>query len=348
MQNLEKPQVRFGEWISEGWKMFTEQWKAWVINTLIYAVICFAPMMVVIFGFYGYMVSQISAHPRSSQPISPEVLITFYLVLFAVAFVTLFVSAFFTSGMHQAALKQLRGGKVELRDLFSGGKFYFPVLIASILAIVLTMIGSMLCIVPGLLVGGCLFFTQPLIVERRLGAIEAMKTSYELTSKNIWMFTLFAFVVGLIAQAGSYACYVGLLATIPLLFTITAVAYRDTFGMEGARYFTTNPPPTSDAYGYGFPQENYYQGPPPDYGQAGFNPYPNAGYEQPQPPSTPPPVNEPSTASLPGTGQPVEDAVPQSNRPVAPPPAGMVCANCQMALPDTAGFCPRCGKRVER
>jgi hypothetical protein len=51
------------------------------------------------------------------------------------------------------------------------------------------------------------------------------------------MFTLFAIVVSLIASAGSYACYVGLLATYPLMFTMTAVAYRDCFGVEGALSF---------------------------------------------------------------------------------------------------------------
>jgi hypothetical protein len=362
MQYLEKPQVRFGEWISEGWKMFTEQWKAWVLNTLIYALICFTPMIVVIFGFYGYLFTQIKNNPRSAQPIPTEAILTFYLIFFAVMFVTLFVAAFFTGGMHQTALKQLRGGKVELRDLFSGGKYYFPILISSLLGGILSMIGAILCIVPAFLVGGCLFFTLPLIVERRLGAVEAMKTSYELTKRNIWMFALFAFVVQLIAQAGSYACYVGLLATIPLLFTITAVAYRDTFGLEGARYFRPNAPAAPG--GYAQPLANEYQPPAPGYGQPGFTPYAGPEYGQPQPPrpmtdpfSPPepaPPVAHPEPPALPVESaeppKPQFDAtVPLSNIP-APPvaPVGLTCSNCGMALPDTAGFCPRCGTRVER
>jgi hypothetical protein len=51
------------------------------------------------------------------------------------------------------------------------------------------------------------------------------------------MFILFAFVVQLIAQAGTYACCVGLLATWPLTFTMTVVAYRDCFGVSGALSF---------------------------------------------------------------------------------------------------------------
>jgi len=29
------PKVRFGEWIGEGWNMFAEQWKVWVLNALV-------------------------------------------------------------------------------------------------------------------------------------------------------------------------------------------------------------------------------------------------------------------------------------------------------------------------
>jgi uncharacterized membrane protein len=368
MQNIEKPPVRFGEWISEGWKMFTEQWKTWVINTLIYVLICFSPLLTVAYSFYGYMLFQSSQHPRGAQPIAPGTLMTFFLLLGVTLIYTTLVAPFFTGGLHQMALKQLRGGRLEIRDLFSGGKFYFQIFIATLLIGIATLIGTMLCILPGFLVGGCLFFTIPLIIDRKLGPVEAMTTSYELVKQNIWMFTLFAFVVQLIVQAGSYACQVGMLATIPLLFTITAVAYRDTFGVEGAKYFTANPPPP-DGYGYGQAQGMTYQPPAPDYGQGGFNPYANAGYDQPQPPFAAPPVNESKTESLssPETASPIEpvepltpteqvpepprfDAtMPLSNVPLKPQASsGIVCSNCQMALPDTAGFCPRCGTRVER
>ncbi len=366
MQNIEKPQVRFGEWISEGWKMFTEQWKAWVINTLVFVLICGTPMIILMGGFYGYLIMQISesAARRSSQPpMGPEVLITFYLIFFAVMFFTLFIAAFFTGGMHKSALKQMRGGKVELRDLFSGGSTYFPILISSILGAILTMVGMVLCVVPAFIVAGCLFFTVPLIIERRLGPIEAMKASYELTKNNLLMFTLFAFVVQLIAQAGSYACYVGLLATIPLLFTITAVAYRDSFGLEGARYFTPNAPPSPSGYAQPFP-DAHQQPTPPNYGQAGVEQYPSSGYQQPFPnsaygqPQTPPVAPPPSGPLLehsiapPNIEQPTPP--PDSTRPLSsivspnPPAGGLVCAGCQLNLPETAGFCPRCGTQVKR
>jgi uncharacterized paraquat-inducible protein A len=82
-----------------------------------------------------------------------------------------------------------------------------------------------------------------------MGVFEAMRASRDLTQRKLLMFVLFAFLVQLIVSAGTYACYVGLLATWPLMFTITAVAYRDCFGVEGARSFAQVPSPKQPGYG---------------------------------------------------------------------------------------------------
>src|SRR5213078_3727860 len=65
--------------------------------------------------------------------------------------------------------------------------------------------------------------------------IDAMSKSYNMVKRDLLMFTLFVFVVGLISQIGANFCWIGLLATYPLLFTMTAVAYRDCFGMTGVQ-----------------------------------------------------------------------------------------------------------------
>ncbi len=39
------PRVRFGEWISEGWNMFAEQWKVWVLNALVLSLVTVVPLL---------------------------------------------------------------------------------------------------------------------------------------------------------------------------------------------------------------------------------------------------------------------------------------------------------------
>lgn len=370
MENLAKPEVKFGEWIGEGWRMFTSQWKGWVMNSLVYMLICVAPIMVVVIAFYINIIMQVSTNARSAQPINPGSILIFYLLFGVVGLLTFFTSAFFTVGMHRSALKQLRGGRVELRDLFSGGDVYFRMLGSMLLGALLTMIGAMLCFFPAYIVAGMIFFTAPLIVDRKLGVVQAMQTSYELAKRNWLMFTLFAFVVQLLASLGVYACYVGILATLPLLFTITAVAYRDCFGIEGAQYFSPSAPQAPSDYGQSYPQ-GYQQPPSAIYGQQGYEPPAPGTYNQPLGYPPPPPQNEP-TAQNPFAPPPVVEAPPP---PIYPPPVSeprpvniepqpataeppkpapgiveaapkMNCPSCNASLPVTAAFCPRCGNRI--
>lgn len=250
--NNRKIEVRFGDWIGEGWRMFTEQWKGWVTLALGIFVPVVVPIGVFVVAMYAMMFVTLSAQhgSRSASPEMPVMtLLIFYLGLFAIIIVLIPLTVFLMGGAYRAAFKQLRGGRVEFRDLFSARDCYWRLLGATIIHSVLVAIGAMVCIIPAFIVGGLLFFALPLIVERDLGVFEAMRASRDVTQTNLLMFTLFAFVVQLIASAGGYACYVGLLATWPLMFTITAVAYRDCFGVEGARSFQQPASPAQIDYG---------------------------------------------------------------------------------------------------
>lgn len=242
MENTAPQQVRFGEWISEGWRMFTSQWKGWVVCALGMFGAIMVPMTIYMIFVYGTLIATaaVSTGPGGSPDASPVGIFLIFVSFFLLMLVMLPLSALLTGGMYKAALKQLRGGQVEFKDLFSARDRFLPLLGGILLHSLLVFLGSLLCVIPGFIVAGLLFFTYPLMVDRKLGAVEAMKASVEMTKPNLLMFTLFAFVVQLIASAGTYACYVGLLVTLPLMFTIGVVAYRNCFGLEGAAQL---PPP---------------------------------------------------------------------------------------------------------
>ena len=250
MTNPKRMEVRFGDWISEGWKMFTEQWKSWVTLSLGLLAIVIVPIVFMIF-MYVVMIMTLVTHQnsRGGPPQMPAAtFLVFYLGLFGIIIVTLPVTVLLMGGAYRAAFKQLRGGRIQFRDLFSAKDCYWRLLGATLVHLLLAFIGAMLCVIPAFIVAGLFFFTLPLIVDRNLGVFEAMRASREVTQPNLLMFTLFAFVVQLIASVGSYACYIGLLATWPLMFTMTVVAYRDCFGVEGARSFLQAAPASQSAY----------------------------------------------------------------------------------------------------
>jgi hypothetical protein len=244
------PAVRFGDWIGEGWKMFTEQWKAWVLLTLGFLAVLLGPMIVFMVVFYVVLfAAALSQSGSQSSDAAPVLLILFmYAGFFGMMLLLMPLVAFFMGGMYRAAFKQLRGGTLEFRDLFSAKDCYLRVLGATLLVSLLTAIGALFCIIPAFIVAGMFYFTIPLIVDKNMSIGEAMRASMEATKGNLFMFILFFLLVQLIASAGSYLCYVGMLASYPLMFTIHAIAFRDTFGVDGARVFSTAPAPPSSVY----------------------------------------------------------------------------------------------------
>lgn len=241
------------EWIGEGWNMFAQRWGTWVVHMLVFALI----MMIPIIPFYVIVVAGSLAASSMESPEASSAII--FLVMLIMIPLTMAAAAFLLGGSYKAAMKQLRGEPTGVGDLFSGGDCFLRVLGVVLLVAILATIGTMLCIIPGFIVQGLCFFAIPLVVERRMGPIQAIQSSIEAAKKDWLMFTAFAFVVNIIASLGSILCYVGLLASYPLLFTITSVAYRDVFGVAGA-----NAP------------QSYSPPPPPDYG---MNPPPPSSWQ---------------------------------------------------------------------
>lgn len=319
------PKVRFGEWIGEGWNMFAEQWKVWVLNALVLSLVTIVP------GVAIYILLFVVT-PASTGSGGAGLGIVMLALIFLGAILILLLSTYIHAGMYHTAFKQLRGEPISTSDLFAGGDRWLPLLGASFLIGVLVVIGTLLCVIPGFIVAGALYFALPLVVERRLSPGEAIQTSRDATRGDLFMFVLFALVVSLIAQAGSYLCYVGLLVTLPLHYTIAVIAYRDCFGAAGARSFASKPAPP---HAYGAPPFSGYQPAPPQqwsgYGSPAPAP-PSAVY---QPPLTaPPPATAPRQQAPTGT--------------VQQGPTGEIttCPDCQAELPASARFCARCGRSL--
>lgn len=316
------PKVRFGDWIGEGWNMFAEQWKVWVLNSLLLSLVTVVPVI----GIYILMFVVAAASAGSGSAGLGVVMLA---MIFVGMILLVLLSTYLIAGMYHTAFKQLRGEAISTRDLFSPGDRFPAFLGAAILVGILVMIGALLCIVPAFIVAGALYFTLPLVVERRLSVGEAIQTSRDATRGDLFMFVLFALVVSIIAQAGSYLCYVGLLVTWPLQYTIAAIAYRDCFGVAGARSFASKAAPP---HSYGAPPPSGYQPvPPQQWPGYGSSAAPPAGVYQ--PPADAPPATAPQ--------QQVPTGVVQQTT-----TGEVTCPECHAELPASARFCARCGRSL--
>ena len=130
------------------------------------------------------------------------------------------------------------GGFNCFGDAFLAGFIFF---LLSLVGVAIAYGGLFLCLIPSLigiallvLLQTAFLFTFQLIVQKGLGAIEAISTSFNKVKENFGQFLLFGLVLWLINVAG-YSVMLGWLVTTPLTLAASGAAYRGVFGLDGSQ-----------------------------------------------------------------------------------------------------------------
>ncbi|MBB3042904.1 hypothetical protein [Nocardioides soli] len=138
------------------------------------------------------------------------------------------------AGLVRAALDITEGRELDPKTLLTPNKLG-EVIVASLLISVATFVGLILCVIPGLLVAFFTSFTLYFLMDRQeLGAIDAIKASFEFTKNNagnviVWfLLCLATYIVGFLL------CGVGLIAAIPVILIGTAYTYKTLNGQAVA------------------------------------------------------------------------------------------------------------------
>ena len=135
-------------------------------------------------------------------------------------------------GFHFACMRKLVSGRLDVADLFKGFNFFVPALLALVVISVFTFVGSLFCIIPGLVIAAMYQFTYLFIFDKKMDFWPAMQASHDLVKKDYFGFTLFFIALGLLIIAGVLLCFVGILVTFPLYFAAVTAAYKDLVGFE--------------------------------------------------------------------------------------------------------------------
>lgn len=165
------------------------------------------------------------------------------------------------AGMYVMALKRFRGEAIAGATVFEGFRHFWPTLflyllmgllalpmgllaVAAQLAILMLserpagLDGSGVVFWLGCAVGLALpltvaFYAVPLIVDRKMGALEALSASWAVTRTDFASYLGMALVLSLLAWSGLLLCWFGLMFTIPLLPAAQVAAYRYHFRAPG-------------------------------------------------------------------------------------------------------------------
>jgi len=161
------------------------------------------------------------------------------------------------AGLYVLALKRFRGEKFKSGDFIKGFQFFgramglyvvifligLPFLVASIVAYALFIaavqdseVGTALAFSAPLIAMvvnlamalpvAVAFFAMPLMIDRDMGAMEALKASWAVTSRDFISYLGMAIVLSLVAGAGGLLCTLGVVFTLPILPAAQVCAYR--------------------------------------------------------------------------------------------------------------------------
>lgn len=139
------------------------------------------------------------------------------------------LSMILTAGLMYMGVRRATGRTVNWKDVFSGFEVAGRIVIASILQMILVVIGFVLFILPGiyLLVGYML--TLPLIVDKKMSPWQAMETSRKAIHKVWWKISGLYFLVGLICAVSAIPFGIGLIWTMPMAVILCGVVYNYLF-----------------------------------------------------------------------------------------------------------------------
>jgi uncharacterized membrane protein len=143
-----------------------------------------------------------------------------------------FIQGSLIAGFHIFTSKKLMGRNAEVADLLKGFNYFLPTLVATILIGIFTFAGTLLLVIPGLVVAAMYKFTYLFIVDKQMDFWPAMKASHAVVRNDYFGFTMFLILAFLVNLLGVLCFVVGLVVTIPLTFAAITVAYNEIVGFQ--------------------------------------------------------------------------------------------------------------------
>jgi uncharacterized membrane protein len=139
--------------------------------------------------------------------------------------ITSLITQVLAAGLYKGGADVADGRDVQLGGLFEGWD-KVQVIVAAVIIGVLTLIGTLLCYFPALIVGYFTQFTLLFIVDKNLSATDAIRASFRLCVDNLGPTILWYLLALITVIVGAVLCLVGLLVAIPVVLVGLAYTYR--------------------------------------------------------------------------------------------------------------------------
>ncbi len=146
----------------------------------------------------------------------------------------LLVSGPLTGGLYFYFLQKIRGQAVTIETAFAGfSKRFLHLFLGSLVSLLLTGLGFVCLILPGIYLCVAWTFTLPLIMDKRLDFWSAMELSRKMVTRHWWKLFGFVIILVLLHVAGFVAFCLGIFIAAPIATASLMYAYEDIFGAAG-------------------------------------------------------------------------------------------------------------------
>ena len=232
---------RFGDYMNRAFNAYTAHWSEWLVPVLVAGLIallaylaCFLPLLLVqgplTCGLFACAFRSLRGGPvevatlgRGWELCGRAILVSFMLFLVQLIPMAVVMGVVFAAIVLFASIAgpNPRPDDATMALLIGGGMMCYLAL----------FFGMVLW---SLWIGTRTMFIWPLVTDRGYDFFAAWSESWEATKVRFWELLLLNFLAGLIAGLGVYACYVGIIFTLPFYFLIVAAVYEDRFGIDSA------------------------------------------------------------------------------------------------------------------
>lgn len=221
------PKFDVGNAFSWAWAKFRANTATLMLGTvliLIAAVLMYVVAILVVFAVVDH--PTLSITDRHTGKIAH---VGSYLATIGVGELTLFVLAIplavLSAGLLRITLLIADGDTPRVREAFRVPRPW-SVMATSTLISISTLIGFVLCYVPGLVVATFCAFAIAYVIDHGQTPVQAIRSSVSLVKDNFGHALLVMVLGGLVAVAGVFACLVGMLVTTPVAMLVHTYAYR--------------------------------------------------------------------------------------------------------------------------
>jgi hypothetical protein len=202
-----------GDALTYGWEKFKAHAGAILVGLVVYAVAA-----IVVFGIL--YVTLLAAARGGDGGFAAGL---FFVGL--TSFVGIVVGFLVQAGVVRAALAITRGEPPTTAHFFTADQLG-TVVVASLLVGLASAVGFALCYLPGIVVSYLTMFTLFFVIDKDMGAVDAIRASVELTTKHAGVLIVFAIVTYLILVVATVLCVLPLLVAFPVVILAQAYLYK--------------------------------------------------------------------------------------------------------------------------